>query len=93
MKFRVFRVTTNQSSSLILFLNYWTICTLKEKTEQKALLLIVLTETLTFNWHAKMITQEILENKEYKWGHSTHRGFFIGMKLNKKRKELQAFFK
>jgi hypothetical protein len=25
--------------------------------------------------------QESLESKEYKWGHSTHRGFFIGMKL------------
>jgi hypothetical protein len=36
---------------------------------------------LNLNWHAKKITKESLENKEYKWGHSTHRGFFIGMKL------------
>lgn len=36
---------------------------------------------LNFNWHSKKITKESLENKEYKWGHSTHRGFFIGMKL------------
>jgi len=35
---------------------------------------------LNLNWHAKKITKESLENKEYKWGHSTHRGFFIGMK-------------
>jgi hypothetical protein len=27
------------------------------------------------NWHAKKISKESLENKEYKWGHSTHRGF------------------
>ena len=36
---------------------------------------------LNLNWHAKKITKESLENKQYKWGHSTHRGFFIGMKL------------
>ncbi|AKB50683.1 hypothetical protein MSBRW_1430 [Methanosarcina barkeri str. Wiesmoor] len=36
---------------------------------------------LNLNWHAKKITKESLKNKEYKWGHSTHRGFFIGMKL------------
>ena len=36
---------------------------------------------LNLNWHAKKITKESLESKEYKWGHSTHRGFFIGMKL------------
>lgn len=36
---------------------------------------------LNLNWHTKKITKESLKNKEYKWGHSTHRGFFIGMKL------------
>jgi hypothetical protein len=36
---------------------------------------------LNLNWHAKKITKEGLESKEYEWGHSTHRGFFIGMKL------------
>jgi len=33
---------------------------------------------LNFNWHSKKITKKSLENKEYKWGYSTHRGFFIG---------------
>ncbi len=36
---------------------------------------------LNLNWHAKKISKKSLEEKEYKWGHSTHRGFFIGMKL------------
>jgi hypothetical protein len=30
---------------------------------------------LNLNWHAKRITKENLERKEYKWGHSTHRVF------------------
>ncbi len=36
---------------------------------------------LNLNWHAKKISKNSLEDKEYKWGYSTHRGFFIGMKL------------
>ena len=36
---------------------------------------------LDLNWHAKRISKKSLEEKEYKWGHSTHRGFFVGMKL------------
>ena len=36
---------------------------------------------LQLNWNAKKISKKSLEEKEYKWGHSTHRGFFIGMKL------------
>jgi len=33
--------------------------------------------SLNLNWHSKRVTKESLENREYKWGHSTHRGFFI----------------
>lgn len=36
---------------------------------------------LNLNWHSKRITKKSLENKEYKWGHSIHRGLFIRMKL------------
>ncbi len=36
---------------------------------------------LNLNWHAKKISKNSLEDKEYKWGYSTHRGFFVGMKL------------
>jgi len=36
---------------------------------------------LDFNWFKKKITKKMLENREFKWGYSTHRGYFIGMKL------------
>lgn len=36
---------------------------------------------LDLNWFKRKISKKMLENREFKWGHSTHRGFFIGMKL------------
>ena len=53
----------------------------KRQNESKGIIIDSTDINLNLNWHAKKITKESLENKEYKWGHSTHRGFFIGMKL------------
>jgi hypothetical protein len=53
----------------------------KQKGESRGIIIDSTDINLNFNWHSKKITKESLENKEYKWGHSTHRGFFIGMKL------------
>ena len=53
----------------------------KRKSGSKGIIIDSTDINLNLNWHAKNITKESLENKEYKWGHSTHRGFFIGMKL------------
>lgn len=53
----------------------------KRKRGSKGIIIDSTDIDLNFNWHSKKITKESLENKEYKWGHSTHRGFFIGMKL------------
>ncbi len=53
----------------------------KRKSESRGIIIDSTDINLNLNWHAKKITKESLENKEYKWGHSTHRGFFIGMKL------------
>jgi hypothetical protein len=36
---------------------------------------------LDLNWFKRKISKKMLENREFKWGHSTHRGYFIGMKL------------
>ncbi|AKB46564.1 transposase, putative [Methanosarcina sp. Kolksee] len=53
----------------------------KRKSVSRGIIIDSTDMNLNLNWHAKKITQESLKNKEYKWGHSTHRGFFIGMKL------------
>ena len=53
----------------------------KRKSGSRCIIIDSTDINLNFNWHSKKITKESLENKEYKWGHSTHRGFFIGMKL------------
>jgi hypothetical protein len=53
----------------------------KRKSGSKGIIIDSTDINLNLNFHAKKITRESLENKEYKWGHSTHRGFFIGMKL------------
>lgn len=53
----------------------------KRKSGSKGIIIDSTDINLNLNFHAKKITKESLENKEYKWGHSTHRGFFIGMKL------------
>jgi hypothetical protein len=54
---------------------------LQEKKGSRGIIIDSTDINLNLNWHAKKITKISLENKEYKWGHSTHRGFFIGMKL------------
>jgi hypothetical protein len=36
---------------------------------------------LDLNWFKRKISKKMLENREFKWGYSTHRGYFIGMKL------------
>jgi hypothetical protein len=36
---------------------------------------------LDLNWFKRKISKEMLENREFKWGHSIQRGYFIGMKL------------
>jgi hypothetical protein len=36
---------------------------------------------LDLNWSKRKISKKMLENREFKWGYSTHRGYFIGMKL------------
>ena len=53
----------------------------KRKSGSRGIIIDSTDINLNLNWHAKKITKESLESKEYKWGHSTHRGFFIGMKL------------
>jgi len=37
---------------------------------------------LDLNWFKRKISKKMLENRQFKWGHSTHRGYFIGMKLS-----------
>ena len=37
---------------------------------------------LDFNWFKRKISKKMLENRDFKWGHSNHRGYFIGMKLS-----------
>ena len=37
---------------------------------------------LDFNWFKRKISKEMLKNRDFKWGHSNHRGYFIGMKLS-----------
>lgn len=37
---------------------------------------------LDLNWFKRKISKKMLKDREFKWGHSTHRGFFIGMKLS-----------
>jgi len=37
---------------------------------------------LDLNWFKRKISKKMLENRDFKWGHSTHRGYFIGMKLS-----------
>jgi len=51
------------------------------KNESRGIIIDSTDINLNLNWYSKKITKESLENKEYKCGHSTHRGFFIGMKL------------
>jgi hypothetical protein len=53
----------------------------KRKSGSRGIIVDSTDINLNLNWHSKKITKKSLENKEYKWGHSTHRGFFIGMKL------------
>ncbi|TFH47386.1 MAG: IS4/IS5 family transposase [ANME-2 cluster archaeon] len=36
---------------------------------------------LDINWFTKKITKKQLEERDFKWGYSPHRGYFIGMKL------------
>ena len=37
---------------------------------------------LDLNWFKRKISKKMLEKRQFKWGHSTHRGYFIGMKLS-----------
>ena len=37
---------------------------------------------LDLNWFKRKISKKMLEKRDFKWGHSTHRGYFIGMKLS-----------
>jgi hypothetical protein len=37
---------------------------------------------LDLNWFKRKISKKMLEDREFKWGHSKHRGYFIGMKLS-----------
>jgi Transposase DDE domain len=37
---------------------------------------------LDLNWFKRKISKKMLENRDFKWGYSTHRGYFIGMKLS-----------
>ena len=53
----------------------------KRKSGSRGIIIDSTDINLNLNWHAKKISKKSLEDKEYKWGHSTHRGFFIGMKL------------
>jgi len=53
----------------------------KRKSGSRGIIIDSTDINLNLNWHAKKISKKSLEEKEYKWGHSTHRGFFIGMKL------------
>lgn len=53
----------------------------KRKSGSRRIIIDSTDINLNLNWHAKKISKKSLEGKEYKWGHSTHRGFFIGMKL------------
>ncbi|MFY1112563.1 MAG: transposase [Methanosarcinaceae archaeon] len=53
----------------------------KRKTGSKGIIIDSTDINLNLNWYAKKITKKSLENKDYKWGYSTHRGFFIGLKL------------
>lgn len=54
---------------------------LKRKAGSKGIIIDSTDINLNLNWNAKNITKKSLESKEYKWGYSTHRGFFIGLKL------------
>jgi len=37
---------------------------------------------LDFNCFKRKISKEMLKDRDFKWGYSTHRGYFIGMKLS-----------
>lgn len=37
---------------------------------------------LDLNWFKRKISKKMLKDRDFKWGHSTHRGYFIGMKLS-----------
>ena len=37
---------------------------------------------LDLNWFKRKISKKMLEKRQFKWGYSTHRGYFIGMKLS-----------
>jgi len=37
---------------------------------------------LDLNWFKRKISKKMLENRDFKWGYSTHRGYFMGMKLS-----------
>lgn len=37
---------------------------------------------LDLNWFKRKISKKMLEDRDFKWGYSTHRGYFIGMKLS-----------
>jgi hypothetical protein len=37
---------------------------------------------LDLNWFKRKISKKMLEKRQFKWGHSTLRGYFIGMKLS-----------
>lgn len=36
---------------------------------------------LDLNWFTRRITKKSLENRDFKWGYSPHRGYFVGMKM------------
>ena len=37
---------------------------------------------LDLNWFKRKISKKMLKDRDFKWGYSTHRGYFIGMKLS-----------
>jgi hypothetical protein len=37
---------------------------------------------LDLNWFKRKISKEMLKDRDFKWGYSKHRGYFIGMKLS-----------
>lgn len=53
----------------------------ERKTGRKSIITDSTDICLDINWFNKKITKKSLENRDFKWGYSPHRGYFIGMKL------------
>ncbi len=51
------------------------------KRGQKTIIIDSTDIDLDINWFTKKITKKQLGERDFKWGYSPHRGYFIGMKL------------